>query len=98
MPDQHLIFWELRRAGVQDAEMYCIFNCGVGFVIGVSSTDALRCIEFIRPYHAADVIGEIVPGTGRVVIESKFMPAFSSPKLGLGGPPLRVIYSQPQRL
>ena len=67
------IFHELSKRGVPDEEMYKTFNCGIGFVIGVQekhAEDALDTIEIT--YGGADIIGEVAPGTGKVIIDSEF--------------------------
>ncbi len=65
------IFWELYEKGIPDDEMYKTFNCGVGFVLGVSKEDSSRCLDKIKDFKAG-VIGEVVPGNGKIKIQSKF--------------------------
>ncbi len=62
------IFKELYQRGVSDEEMYKTFNCGVGFIVSVSRED-IRKIPFTGDI---DIIGEVVPGAGKVQIESAF--------------------------
>jgi phosphoribosylformylglycinamidine cyclo-ligase len=64
------IFAEVQRAGdVADAEMESVFNLGIGMVAVLPAPDAARAVEIV---HAAGLgawtIGEIAPGSGRVVI------------------------------
>jgi phosphoribosylformylglycinamidine cyclo-ligase len=56
------IFDWLQRAGrVDEAEMHRVFNCGIGFVIAVSGSDAARAIALLRNAgEDAALIGEIV--------------------------------------
>ncbi len=61
------IFYELFERGVSDEELYKTFNCGIGFVISIPKNDISK-INF----KEIDYIGEVVPGKGRVIIESSF--------------------------
>jgi phosphoribosylformylglycinamidine cyclo-ligase len=60
----------LQRAGrVEDAEMYRVFNCGIGMTVHVPAQDAQRAIEILKDSgQSAQVIGEIRTGTRGVVI------------------------------
>lgn len=65
----HEIFYEIYNKGVTDKEMYTIFNCGVGFILSVphdSKKDVLNNLT------DAFELGEVVKGTGDIVIESAF--------------------------
>jgi phosphoribosylformylglycinamidine cyclo-ligase len=64
------VFDWLQRAGrVEDAEMYRVFNCGIGMTVHVPAPDAQRAIEILRDSgQGAHVIGEIRAGTRGVVI------------------------------
>ena len=62
------IFKELYKRGVSDEEMYKTFNCGIGFILSVSSEDADNIITELD----ADIIGKVVSGTGKIKIESMF--------------------------
>jgi phosphoribosylformylglycinamidine cyclo-ligase len=64
------VFDWLQRAGrVEDAEMYRVFNCGIGMTVHVRAADAQRAIEILREGgQSASVIGEIRVGTRGVVI------------------------------
>lgn len=64
----HQIFNELYSRGVSDEEMYNTFNCGIGFIMSVSKKDAPKILRDLD----AKVIGEVVPGTGKIKIESMF--------------------------
>ncbi len=65
------IFEDLYNRGIPDKEMYKTFNCGVGFAVGIPEYEADEFISKIRPLKAG-VIGEIVKGSGKVILESKF--------------------------
>ncbi len=65
------IFQELYRRGVSDNEMYRTFNCGVGFVLGVSHRELSRLLNEIKGFDA-EVIGIVVKGDGKVKIKSGF--------------------------
>lgn len=67
------IFRELYERGVDDTNMHKTFNCGVGFVLSVSSQDADKIVSELNAFDfGADIIGEITAGTGKVKIESMF--------------------------
>ncbi len=68
-----LFGWLQRHGGIADAEMYRVFNCGIGMVLALAPDDVDEALERM---HAADVpawrIGEIaqreVGAAGAVVI------------------------------
>jgi phosphoribosylformylglycinamidine cyclo-ligase len=56
-----------REGGVSDAEMWRVFNMGVGFCVVVSVSDVDRALEAIRGVGGeATVAGEVVPGPKRI--------------------------------
>jgi phosphoribosylformylglycinamidine cyclo-ligase len=58
------IFGEIRRRGdIPDDEMARVFNLGIGMVAVVAAADADRAVAVLGDAY---VIGEIVPGSGRV--------------------------------
>ena len=65
------IFEEIYKKGVSDEEMYKIFNCGIGFILSVQIKDAERVLHKIKDFKA-DIIGKIIPGSGKIRIESVF--------------------------
>lgn len=65
------VFKELHKKGVTDKEMYRTFNCGIGFILSVSPKEANKIVSRIKDFKA-DIIGEIIPGTGKVKIKSAF--------------------------
>ena len=64
------VFDWLQRAGrVPDAEMYRVFNCGIGMTVHLAAQDAQRAIEILgEGGQGARVIGEIRAGTRGAVI------------------------------
>jgi phosphoribosylformylglycinamidine cyclo-ligase len=61
--------WLQRQGKVADAEMYRVFNCGIGMTVHVAAADAQRAIGILRDAgQAALVIGEVRTGTRGVVI------------------------------
>jgi phosphoribosylformylglycinamidine cyclo-ligase len=61
--------WLQRQGQVADAEMYRVFNCGIGMTIQLRAADAARAIEILRDAgQEALVIGEVRTGTRGVVI------------------------------
>jgi len=61
--------WLQRQGQVADAEMYRVFNCGIGMTVHVAPTAADRAIAILRDLgQEALVIGEVRAGTRGVVI------------------------------
>jgi phosphoribosylformylglycinamidine cyclo-ligase len=61
--------WLQRQGQVADAEMYRVFNCGIGMTVHLAPGNAGRAIGILRDMgQEALVIGEIRPGTRGVVI------------------------------
>jgi phosphoribosylformylglycinamidine cyclo-ligase len=61
--------WLQQQGKIADAEMYRVFNCGIGMTVHVSANDAQRAIGVLRDAgQDALVIGEIRNGTRGVVI------------------------------
>jgi phosphoribosylformylglycinamidine cyclo-ligase len=61
--------WLQQKGKIADAEMYRVFNCGIGMTVHVSANDAQRAIGVLRDAgQEALVIGEIRSGTRGVVI------------------------------
>jgi phosphoribosylformylglycinamidine cyclo-ligase len=53
------------KSGVPDAELYQVFNMGIGMVSIVSADKADTVLKFIRAQkHPAWLIGEVVKGNG----------------------------------
>lgn len=63
------IFMDLREKGISDEEMHKTFNCGIGFILSSAPQDAAKIISALDEF-GADIIGEIIPGTGKIKIES----------------------------
>ena len=61
--------WLQQQGKIADAEMYRVFNCGIGMTVHVAANDAQRAIGVLRDAgQEALVIGEIRSGTRGVVI------------------------------
>jgi phosphoribosylformylglycinamidine cyclo-ligase len=61
--------WLQRQGQVADAEMYRVFNCGIGMTVQLAAGDAQRAIAILRERGVeALVIGEVRAGTRGVVI------------------------------
>jgi len=61
--------WLQRQGQVADAEMYRVFNCGIGMTIQLAPGNANRAIGILREMgQEALVIGEVRTGTRGVVI------------------------------
>ncbi len=58
-----------RQSGVPDEELYQVFNMGIGMVAIVAADQAEAVLKFIKAQkHKAWIIGEVVPGQGKVRI------------------------------
>jgi phosphoribosylformylglycinamidine cyclo-ligase len=58
------------KSGVPDAELYQVFNMGIGMVSIVSADQADAVLKFIRAQkHKAWLIGEVVRGRGEARVE-----------------------------
>ena len=58
------------KGGVAEAELYQVFNMGIGLVAIVSADKASSVLEFIRAHkHNAWLIGEVVRGGGEARVE-----------------------------
>ena len=61
--------WLQQHGKVSDAEMYRVFNCGIGMTVHVAAPDAQRTIGVLREAgQEALVIGEVRAGERGVVI------------------------------
>jgi phosphoribosylformylglycinamidine cyclo-ligase len=61
--------WLQRQGKVADAEMYRVFNCGIGMTVQVAASDAQRAIATLREAgQEAIVIGEVRAGSRDVLI------------------------------
>ena len=61
--------WLQRQGQVADAEMYRVFNCGIGMTVHVAAADAGRAIRTLQEMgQEALVIGEVRAGTRGVVV------------------------------
>jgi phosphoribosylformylglycinamidine cyclo-ligase len=68
-PREPVFDWLQRHGSVADAEMYRVFNCGIGMTVHVSKLDAERAIAALGAAgQEAFVIGEIRAGTRGVAI------------------------------
>jgi phosphoribosylformylglycinamidine cyclo-ligase len=58
------------KSGVPDAELYQVFNMGIGMVAIVTAAQAETALKFIRAQkHNAWIIGEVVKGKGEARVE-----------------------------
>ncbi len=54
------------NGGVEESELYQVFNMGIGMTLIVPAEKADAALRFIRAHgQAAWIIGEIVRGTGK---------------------------------
>ena len=66
------IFLYAHELGTSSDRMYTRFNNGVGYAIAVEGSTAADALKTLRQYFPAEIIGQVNPGTGRVVIESQY--------------------------
>jgi phosphoribosylformylglycinamidine cyclo-ligase len=73
LPEPPAIFSLIQRAGaISDAEMFRVFNMGVGFVVVVRDAHAADVVRALNAGgYRADRIGTVVPGERRVVVEPR---------------------------
>jgi phosphoribosylformylglycinamidine cyclo-ligase len=68
-PHEAVFDWLQQQGKIADAEMYRVFNCGIGMTVHVAASDASRAIGILRDAgQEALVIGEVRTGTRGVVI------------------------------
>jgi phosphoribosylformylglycinamidine cyclo-ligase len=68
-PRQAVFEWLQRQGQVADAEMYRVFNCGIGMTVHVAAANADRAVRILREMgEEALVIGEVRAGTRGVVV------------------------------
>ena len=68
-PREAVFEWLQQQGKIANAEMYRVFNCGIGMTVHVSAGDAQRAIGILRAAgQEALVIGEVRAGTRGVVI------------------------------
>jgi len=69
-PQDPVFTWLQRTAGIDDAEMYRTFNCGIGMVVIVASEHAGAALETLAAHgERAQLIGEVRAGERGVHIE-----------------------------
>jgi phosphoribosylformylglycinamidine cyclo-ligase len=61
--------WLQREGQVADAEMYRVFNCGIGMTVHLAAADAERAVRILREHgQEALLIGEVRAETRGVVV------------------------------
>ncbi|MDP8992678.1 MAG: phosphoribosylformylglycinamidine cyclo-ligase, partial [Actinomycetota bacterium] len=65
------VFDEIQRLGaVSEQEMARVFNLGIGMVVAVPPDGAFRALDVLREHgHRAVTVGEVVPGSGQVLLQ-----------------------------
>jgi phosphoribosylformylglycinamidine cyclo-ligase len=68
-PREAIFEWLQQQGKIADAEMYRVFNCGIGMTVQVAASDAQRAVGILSAAgQEALVIGEVRTGTRGVVI------------------------------
>ena len=57
------------KGGVPEAELYQVFNMGIGMIAIIANESAHEALKFIRQDHRTWIVGEVVGGTGRARVE-----------------------------
>ena len=65
------IFSWLKKQNVSDSEMLKTFNCGVGFCIIIKQKNYKKIIKFFSKKFKPYIIGTIVPGSKKVILNNK---------------------------
>lgn len=60
------------ETGVSSKDMYLRFNNGIGYVVAVDKDYAADTLRILRRHYPADVIGEVIRGPGKVLIDSSY--------------------------
>jgi phosphoribosylformylglycinamidine cyclo-ligase len=69
-PVDPVFVWLQRTAGVDSAEMYRTFNCGIGMAVVVPAARAAAAVEFLSARgESAHIIGEVRAGDRGVLID-----------------------------
>ena len=75
--DQRILNQLQRRGKISNAEMYEVFNMGIGFCVIVDAADADKAISILEKHGTpSNIIGRVTYGDGKEVV---------LPKLGLVG-------------
>ena len=69
---QELFFYAHDELGMPSEDMYTRFNNGVGYVIAVRPDFEADALKILKRHFAADVIGRVEAGSGKVEIESQY--------------------------
>jgi phosphoribosylformylglycinamidine cyclo-ligase len=65
-----LFDWLQRAGGIERAEMYRTFNCGIGMIVILPAASAEAALTLLRSHdETATLIGEVRHGSRGVVIE-----------------------------
>jgi phosphoribosylformylglycinamidine cyclo-ligase len=68
-PRPPIFEWLQEHGNVSDAEMFRVFNCGIGMTVQVAAADAIRAVAMLRAAgQEASVIGAVRSGERGVVI------------------------------
>jgi phosphoribosylformylglycinamidine cyclo-ligase len=69
-PKSAIFDWLARTGGIEPAEMYRTFNCGLGMIVVTAADRAQQALDLLtRHGEQAMLIGEVQRGTRGVVIE-----------------------------
>lgn len=72
LKSQEIFWYAFEELGMSSENMYTRFNNGVGYVVTVPPIKVELALSIIRRYFPADVIGHIISGQRRVLVESAY--------------------------
>ena len=59
LPEILPVFKQIQEAGIEDKEMYHVFNMGIGFAVILDGKYAQQAVDILSKYHDASIIGRI---------------------------------------
>lgn len=59
LPDVLPVFKEIQKTGIENSEMYHVFNMGIGFCVILPESQAQKALDVLNKYHKASIIGRI---------------------------------------
>jgi len=63
------IFKIIQEKGIEEKEMYSVFNMGIGLILVVNKKSAPKISSYLNKFYPAYIIGEIIKGKGKIEIE-----------------------------
>jgi phosphoribosylformylglycinamidine cyclo-ligase len=71
LPSPHALFKFISSQGVDDEEMYRVFNMGIGFAVILSPENAQQAIDILEKHYPTQIIGQVTADpAGKVEVKS----------------------------